>query len=53
MMKNLRKKFKGRYLRKGIIYFLSWCLVVNTFLPAALAEVVLQPDGVINGSITV
>jgi len=52
-MKNLRKKFKGRYFRKGLIYFLSWCLVVNTFLPAALAEVVLLPDGVINGSITV
>jgi filamentous hemagglutinin family protein len=26
---------------------------VNTFLPAALAEVVLLPDGVINGNITV
>jgi filamentous hemagglutinin family protein len=53
MMKSLRKKSKGRYLRKGLIYFLSWCLVVNTFLPAAMAEVVLAPDGVINGTITV
>jgi filamentous hemagglutinin family protein len=53
MMKSLRKKFRGRYFRKGLIYFLSWCLVVNTFLPAAMAEVVLLPDGVINGSITV
>lgn len=53
-MKSLRKKIRGRYFfRKGIIYFLSWCLVVNTFLPAALAEVVLQPGGEINGSITV
>ncbi|MHC4437580.1 MAG: Ig-like domain-containing protein, partial [Planctomycetota bacterium] len=52
-MKNLRKKIRGRYLRKGIIYFLSWCLVVNTFLPAAMAEVVLMPDGVIEGSISV
>jgi filamentous hemagglutinin family protein len=53
MMKNLRKKLRGRCFRKGLIYFLSWCLVVNTFLPAAMAEVVLLPDGVINGSITV
>lgn len=52
-MKNLRKTIKWRYLRKGVIYFLSWCMVVNTFLPAAMAEVVLMPDGVINGNITV
>ena len=52
-MKSLRKKFKGRYLRRGLIYFLSWCLVVNTFLPAAMAEVVLMPGGEINGSISV
>jgi len=52
-MKNLRKKFRGQYFRKGIIYFLSWCLVVNTFLPAAMAEVVLMPGGEINGSISV
>ena len=36
-----------------MIYFLTWCLVLNTSLPVALAEVMLQPDGVINGDITV
>jgi len=52
-MKSLRKKIRGRYFRKGIIYFLSWCMVVNTFLPAVMAEVVLMPGGEINGNITV
>ena len=52
-MKNVRKTFKRQYFRKVIIYFLTWCLVFNTSLPVVLAEVVLQPDGVINGDITV
>ena len=52
-MKSLRKKLRGRYFRKVIIYFLTWCMVLNTSLPAVLAEVVLQPDGVKNGNITV
>ena len=44
---------KKRYLRRGIIYFLTCNLVLNTWLPAVMAEVVLQPDGVKNGIITV
>jgi len=53
MMKDLRKKTRGRYFREVVIYFLTCCLVLNTSLPVALAEVVLQPEGVINGIITV
>jgi len=49
MMKSLRNKFKGRYLRKGLIYFLSWCLVVNTFLPAAMAVVSPAPGALPSG----
>ena len=48
-MKSLRKKIRGRYLRKGIIYFLSWCLVVNTFLPAAMAVVPPAPGALPSG----
>jgi filamentous hemagglutinin family protein len=44
---------KKRSLRRGIIYFLTCNLILNTWLPAVLAEVVLQPDGLINGNITV
>ena len=36
-MKSLRKKIRGRYFRKVIIYFLAWCMVLNTSLPAVLA----------------
>ena len=44
---------KKRYLRRVIIYFLTCNLILNTWLPAVLAEVVLQSDGVKNGTITV
>ncbi|MFC1793644.1 hypothetical protein ACFL3Q_08675, partial [Planctomycetota bacterium] len=53
MMESLRKTFKRGYFREVVIYFLTCCMVLNTSLPVALAEVVLQPDGVINGDITV
>ena len=36
-MENLRKKIRGRSFRKVLIYFLTWCLVLNTSLPAVLA----------------
>jgi len=52
-MKSIKKTFKRRYFRKVITYFLTWCLVLNTSLPGALAEVVLQTDGIQNGTITV
>ncbi len=52
-MESLRRKIKGRCFRKVVIYFLTCCLILNTLLPGALAEVVLQPDGIKNGSITV
>jgi filamentous hemagglutinin family protein len=50
-MKSLRKIFRRRYFRQVVIYFLTWCLVLNTSMPYALAEVVL--DSVVNGSISV
>ncbi|MHC4558315.1 MAG: filamentous hemagglutinin N-terminal domain-containing protein [Planctomycetota bacterium] len=37
MMENLLKKLKGRYFRKVIIYFLTWCLITNTSLQVVLA----------------
>ena len=52
-MENLRKTFKRGYFREVVIYFLTCCMVLNTSLPVALAEVVLQPDGIQNGTITV
>jgi len=36
-METITKIMKKRCLRKGIIYFLTWCLVLNTSLPAVLA----------------
>jgi filamentous hemagglutinin family protein len=54
MMKLIRKTFKRRYFRKVIIYFLTWCLVLNTSLPAVLATPTPVDDGftVGTGSIT-
>jgi filamentous hemagglutinin family protein len=37
MMERISKTFKRQYFRKVIIYFLTWCLIVNTSLPAVLA----------------
>jgi filamentous hemagglutinin family protein len=50
-MKSLRKIFRRGHFRRVVIYFLIWCLVLNTSMPYALAEVVL--NSVVNGSITV
>ena len=52
-METITKIMKKRCLRRGIIYFLTCNLILNTWLPAVLAQVVLQPDGVKNGTITV
>jgi filamentous hemagglutinin family protein len=52
-METITKIMKMRYLRRFIIYFLTCNLVLNTWLPAVLAEVVLQPNGIIEGDITV
>jgi len=37
-MEKLRKKIRSRCFRKVIIYFLTWCMVMNTSLPAVLAS---------------
>jgi filamentous hemagglutinin family protein len=52
-METITKIMKKRYLRRFIIYILTCNLILNTWLPAVLAEVVLQPNGVIEGNITV
>ncbi|MHC4228431.1 MAG: two-partner secretion domain-containing protein, partial [Planctomycetota bacterium] len=38
---------KKQYLRRCLIYFLTWCLVLNTWLPVALA---LESGNVVNSS---
>jgi len=51
-MEKLRKKIRRRCFRKVVIYFLIWCMVLNTSLPAVLAGptggtfVAVSPDGV-------
>ena len=50
-METITKIMKKRYLRRGIIYFLTCNLVLNTWLPAVMAEVVLQSE--IHGTIDV
>jgi len=52
-METVINMMKKRYLRRGIIYFLTCNLILNTWLPAVLAEVVLEADGLINGDIAV
>ncbi len=37
MMGNMARKLRGRYLRKAVVYFLTYCMIVNTWLPAVLA----------------
>jgi len=54
-MKSVRRKIKWRYLRKGLIYFLTWCLLLNTSLPAALADIVpgmIEGENVVHGSMS-
>ncbi|TKJ38874.1 MAG: hypothetical protein CEE38_04035 [Planctomycetes bacterium B3_Pla] len=36
-MESVRRKVKGRYFRKAVIYFLTFCLTWNTWLPAVMA----------------
>lgn len=36
-MKSIARKLRGQYLRKAVIYFLTFCLVLNTSLPAVMA----------------
>ncbi|MHC4203396.1 MAG: Ig-like domain-containing protein [Planctomycetota bacterium] len=50
-METISNKFNKHYFRRGIIYFLTCNLVFNTWLPAVMAEVVLQQN--IEGNITV
>jgi filamentous hemagglutinin family protein len=38
MMEKLRKKIRRGCFRKVVIYFLTWCMVLNTSLPAVLAS---------------
>ncbi len=52
-MKSIKRKIKWRYIRKGFIYFLTWCLVLNTSLPAVMADVVpgmIEGENVVVGS---
>ena len=48
-MERLRKTIKRRYFRRVVIYLLTWCLVVNTSLPAALAIVPPASDALPSG----
>ena len=36
-MGNSRRTSKGRYFKKAVVYFLTWCMVVNAWLPAVMA----------------
>jgi filamentous hemagglutinin family protein len=49
MMESLRKKIRRRYFKEVVIYFLTWCLVFNTTLPAALAIVPPASDALPSG----
>jgi len=49
MMESLRKKIRKGYFRKVVIYFLTWCMVMNTSLPAALAVVPPASDALPSG----
>jgi filamentous hemagglutinin family protein len=53
MMKRIRKTFKRRYFRNVIIYFLTWCLVLNTSLPAVLATPTPVDGGFTEGTGTI
>ena len=46
-MKSIARKLRGQYFRKAVIYFLTFCLVLNTSLPAVMA---LESGDVINSS---
>ncbi|MHC4495752.1 MAG: two-partner secretion domain-containing protein, partial [Planctomycetota bacterium] len=36
-MESVKRKVKGRYFRKAVVYFLTFCLISNAWLPAAMA----------------
>ncbi len=48
-MENLRRKMKGQNLRKVVIYFLTFCLLLNTWLPAVMAKVPPDSDALPSG----
>ncbi len=50
-MKSNDTILKSNYVRRAVICLLTCCLIFNTSV--VLAEVVLQPDGIINGDINV
>lgn len=46
-MKSIVRKLRGQYFREVVIYFLTFCLVLNMSLPAAMA---LESGDMINSS---
>jgi len=48
-METISKIMKKRYLRRGIIYFLTFNLVLNTWLPAVMAVVPPAPGALPSG----
>jgi len=42
-MESVKRVLRGRYWRKGVIYFLTWCLVVNTSVLATPSGGVFAP----------
>jgi len=46
-MKSITRKLRGQYFREAVIYFLTFCLVLNTSLPAVMA---LESGDVISSS---
>ncbi len=48
-METITNTMKKRYLRRGIIYFLTCNLILNTWLPAALAAVPPDSDALPSG----
>ena len=46
-MQSETKNMKKQYLRRSLIYLLTWCLILNTWLPVALA---LESGNVVNSS---
>ena len=46
-MQGETKNMKKQYLRRCLIYLLTWCLILNTWLPVALA---LESGNIVNSS---
>jgi filamentous hemagglutinin family protein len=49
MVERVRRKMKVWNLRKSIIYFLTSCLMLNTWLPSVLADVPPAPNALPSG----